>query len=694
VPRKVALVIGVKNAEGLIPLPGAWTGADMVAHWAEQSGFEVHTFTDRTSPVTRSDIAQAIKGCVDTADVEQLVVYFAGHGVSTGKMADFWLLSAGSEDLAEIVNVDASVQNARDCGIPHVVFISDACRTIAGRKQIGVANGTPSIFPNKPPNPQRAQIDRFFAALTGDAAQEVSDEGAVNSQGVFTSVLLYALTDQIEYPLGQLPDKPKKALLQIDTNTGAQVLYANYLKIYLEQQLPLITDMLQLAAQSPDCTAESSEKVIATLAPPQSVTLTVEAVCTDGKAADLVELDILHNIPQTATFETIQHVMGKRFSATLPLGNIYGVRATLPGYEQKPAAPKPFAALLVGDELLPVSLAPSTPVVLGEPPEPEPGPSLVKTVVLDATGQAHNQAPADGVFTVASTDLLTKQTQVELQVLQRGDLPSTPETLKPDPAAEKQIRDAAQLEGRGHFESQSGLTIYGADVRAAYVADGHEGLFQEGGAWNLRGHFRATGSVVLDLGADRFAATALFHAFLGVLSIGRQGVDHLSYSPAPGSEFDIGDPRFEREARQARALIEGAARQGYFQVALDESNQLAGTLRRYKHYDPVLGIFAAYAYYQAGNIEQIRSLIRYFEERDQAVPYDVVMLAGQHPSDIHGPVAPLFPLLRQGWFLLGPDDTLKPEIAAARRNLAPSLWSTIVGESGRELGRAIEQGAI
>ena len=61
---------------------------------------------------------------------------------------EYWLLSGAPDDPQEAVKVASSVALARYCGIPHVVLVSDACRTAAESIQAQNVEGS-SIFPNR-----------------------------------------------------------------------------------------------------------------------------------------------------------------------------------------------------------------------------------------------------------------------------------------------------------------------------------------------------------------------------------------------------------------------------------------------------------------------------------------------------------------------------------------------------------------
>lgn len=143
--------------------------------------------------VVASDIFDAVKEIVDLATIEQLIVYFAGHGINSG-YAEYWLLSDAPENPNQAVNVKGSEELARRCGIPHVVFISDACRTRPD--SIGAQSVTGTIvFPSRPPTDDGAGVDLFFACRLGEAANEFAnvDDSSSVYRSLYTEVLLEGL---------------------------------------------------------------------------------------------------------------------------------------------------------------------------------------------------------------------------------------------------------------------------------------------------------------------------------------------------------------------------------------------------------------------------------------------------------------------------------------------------------------------
>ena len=208
--NRAAVVIAVKKAGTLPELKAAIEGARRFEAWAKQERFDtVVTITDEHDPVTAGQIKAAIRALVQTDSVEQLFIYFAGHGVNF-QYSEFWLLSDAQEDTNEAINVAGSVQLAKRGGIPHVIFISDACRTAPEGILSQSIRGS-EIFPNQARGgPQRA-IDVFYASLLGEPALEIQDKAAsaLRYDSLFTAELMAALQGERQAILSRGTDQAK-----------------------------------------------------------------------------------------------------------------------------------------------------------------------------------------------------------------------------------------------------------------------------------------------------------------------------------------------------------------------------------------------------------------------------------------------------------------------------------------------------
>jgi hypothetical protein len=174
--QRAAVLIGVSRSGTLPVLPAVIPSVKAMEGWALQQGMQrelVKTLTDEAGPLVPGAIKTAIRELVDMAVVEQLIVYFAGHGVNI-RYGEYWLLSDAPNDTQAAVNVSGSVELARFCGIPHVIFFSDACRTAPEGIQAQYITGS-EIFPNNGPGGLENSVDLFFACTLGRPAYEIQD---------------------------------------------------------------------------------------------------------------------------------------------------------------------------------------------------------------------------------------------------------------------------------------------------------------------------------------------------------------------------------------------------------------------------------------------------------------------------------------------------------------------------------------
>ena len=201
-----AVVIGVDRTGGLTPLTAAASGAEDIATWLREEGYEVLCLTDRPDPasgeprpVRRQAILDAVTAFVDRGTIEKLVVYFAGHGY-LNDTSEIWLLSGAPVDPTEAIDATSSVAMARESTIRNVVFVSDACRsTPAGPVAQRVRGGT--IFPNQLGGNLDPKIDLFLATKPGAAAIEAKFDDLVKATGLFTKILR---DSHIDPPRGEL----------------------------------------------------------------------------------------------------------------------------------------------------------------------------------------------------------------------------------------------------------------------------------------------------------------------------------------------------------------------------------------------------------------------------------------------------------------------------------------------------------
>ncbi|MCP9629484.1 caspase family protein [Rhodopseudomonas palustris] len=243
-----AVVIGVDKAGDLPKLNGATAGAKAVAAWLRGEGFEVKLFVDGGGPVKADDLFDAVTEFVERGTLDQLVLYFSGHGFLSG-FSEVWMLSGAPQNPNQAIVLAECVALARESAIPSVVLISDACRSRPDTFEAGRVRGS-VIFPNRPPARNvRAAVDWFLATLPGSPAYELATaQSAAAFEGIYTSALLQAY------------QSPTQEMVR--TIDGVRVVPNRLLQPYLEAEVARRAREKSLTLfQRPDSYVLSDEKV-------------------------------------------------------------------------------------------------------------------------------------------------------------------------------------------------------------------------------------------------------------------------------------------------------------------------------------------------------------------------------------------------------------------------------------------------
>ncbi len=205
VGNRAAVVIGVDKSGGLPRLSAASAGARQFAGWLHDEGFDVTLLDDSQSPVTAHDVFNAISTYVERGNVDQLLVYFSGHGFLIGQ-TEMWMFSDAPGNPNEGASLFESVEYAKDSGIPHVIFISDACRSRTQDEIVSKVRGQ-IVFPPSGSARFRSKIDKFYAARPGNPAYELPiAESSGQFEGIYTSVFLQAFTKPDPSMIKETPD--------------------------------------------------------------------------------------------------------------------------------------------------------------------------------------------------------------------------------------------------------------------------------------------------------------------------------------------------------------------------------------------------------------------------------------------------------------------------------------------------------
>lgn len=578
--RAAAVAIGVGETGYLTPLAGAVAGAERFADWARDQGMEVELLTDEDGPVRLNDVLDVIEPIVQARTYEKLVVYFAGHGFLLGPLTELWLLSGAPDRTNEAVNVELSRSFARYCGIPHVIFVSDACRSGGPTHRHRSVTGG-AIFPVPASYDQDGEVDTFYGTRPGDPALEFKADGEAvsNYKGIFTECLLDALSG------GE-----KSVLERIDLGgTTRWLVPCRPLKVHLRDAVPLRAEAISIKLQQdPEVRVES-------------------------------------DLPRF--FGEVKRAPAVSYRGGLGAGEVDFPK----GGFAFPASPDDSVDSPPGDR------------------------SPVRDV---------------------------------------GGAPAPPPTATPQ--FRGQVATLVNARGRESFETASGFTIYDR-VRSVTTADDvGADLWQDGDVSHVRIHNAAPDrprSILVELENETGTVLAVKPEFIGTVFVEDGRVVNVNYTPSASSHL------YDEEYRPAADHIEGrrafaatAARHGVFELGPDEAAEAGNFLRMGKRLDPTLGIYAAYAYNEAGKVRQIRDVLRYMTNDPLPVPFDVALLARQ-PGE-WPPVAPFCPMMSQGWALLELHPPSVEALRGLRSHLLPSLWTLLTPEGVEWVRQRLQSGEI
>ena len=551
--KKALIAIGVDRAGHFPALRGAASGAEQVGEWGREQGFETTVFSDADGKVVGpEEIFEAISKIVESRTCSQLVVFFSGHGVLRAPDCELWLLSEVGRNPNHAINVNGSISLARQCGIEHVVIISDACRSLAGTLQVSMVDGY-RIFPAYRSNNTPPEVDVFYAALPGDPALEVpADDANERHCGLLTECMLTALRGDVQ-----------TVIETVMTEGGApqQVVASRPLKQHLAHAIPQAAQRVSIAlSQRPESRVESA-------------------------------------LPKFLA--TIEHGAG-------------GAAAE----------------------------GPHSPPDLTEP------------------------AAARGSLEWRQEHLMRP----------RWGKPLPKRVLNTE-----MRRLVAAMDNR-ETGMQTGFHVIGGEIALICEIGRDQKTWRgiDGPSIEIRGE--AARTLYLRFKNGTSTLVAAMPGFVGTLIVEGGRIVTINYTPSamrdPHNDYEY----LGEELEMRRAYVAVAARQGSFRLpqatlAWDSARYL----RLLKRMDPTLGIYAAYAYHQAGDLNGIRSIYRFMQADRQLIPFDVAMLAmaGGRREQVILDYLPGVPMLSQGWSLLGEMKQLMPSfLLEAGRHLEPSLWTT------------------
>jgi hypothetical protein len=262
------------------------------------------------------------------------------------------------------------------------------------------------------------------------------------------------------------------------------------------------------------------------------------------------------------------------------------------------------------------------------------------------------------------------------------------------------------------FESDTGFVIYGAGVRRAATPSGvaraellHSGAPDNPAIiriWDAR----PGTSVAVEFLNRHSSILAAIDGYIGHCTLTAAGLSNVSYVPSKEEKdskerhkrwlrwMDYQSRRRRQSIDNLRAEVAVAADHNSFALASrKKAYRFAEIVRNGKAYDPTLGLYAAYAYAQADNSSQTRSVLKYMRDENPVDLFDVRMLAFRRPPKTALPMVPMCPMLTQGWNLLRARQ-VQPNVVLTEGapHLCNSLWTTFKPSFTRQLFAMFKKG--
>lgn len=589
---RAGVFIGVDKTGNLQVLKDAAAGAGRMHKWALAQGMVDQThaklITDADGKKVHPDlIYDAIKEIIDGPGVDQLILYFAGHGVNINR-SEHWLLTDAPVRTSAAVNVSGSVELARYCGIRHVVIFSDACRVAPEGLQAQNVRGV-DVFPNDGTADRAKPVDQFFACVLGRTAAELKDPATAAStySALYTNVLLEALNGG------------RSDVLEPSDDPADRSRYVRPVKLeeFLEGEVPRRVKELQLERkvnQNPDAIITAHANWLSRIVPRAGVT---------------------------------------------------------PRIERSPAPPPQDA--------------------------PIPAPNLQSI----ARGLVRSAADGD-------------QGALNLQM----EKTRTARVAGGKHLVESVEKIAAPF-GPDHFETQCGIKVRGARmVEFLSPRAQAELLGPEGEILRVHPTTQPAASVLIRFDGGVGTVIPAIKGFIAALTFDDGELVDVAYEPSANDwRWDLYKDRAAR-VRALRAVAASSSQHGRFRLEQGDAIKIAQDMQYAKGIDPTLAVYAAYAYHDLQAIQRIRDMSGYLANDVGVTFFDLALLGRQlvDKSVAAGDcVVPFFPLLSQGWALLGANRVrLHPALQGVERTMRDSLWSLFDAVGLQKLTLAMHSGEV
>jgi uncharacterized caspase-like protein len=222
--EKLALVVGINEYDMLAKLNAAVNDAERISAYYSNLGFRVWTLSDRQENRMNQPSVSNFERILGNLEiiaqedpVDELVVFFAGHGVQIGGANFICFPETQLTSRTGMVSVDSRlVPWLRTMKAKLSILYLDACRNDLGSiRTAGVERGIEVVgidTINSSTSRVSTSSDRSMAVFYASKSGEFSYEKKDGSGGFFTDTLLEALNADATVTVGELFDYVRQTL--------------------------------------------------------------------------------------------------------------------------------------------------------------------------------------------------------------------------------------------------------------------------------------------------------------------------------------------------------------------------------------------------------------------------------------------------------------------------------------------------
>lgn len=558
--KKHAILIGINTIPDLGYLSAPTSYAVKMKAWAETQGYITHLFIDEpvddlvSGKCSRIDILAVTKKIIDDG-CDQLLIYFAGHGVERTIGDDVWLLPGYVDDPADCISIFLSQQLAFRTGIEHVIMISDACRSASDSASIRPITPS-SLLPNRKNIDHRTAVDIFYSTWPGEDSTDLRDANTGEYRSIYSDSLLDCLH-------GNIPEIIKDI---VNIRPKFPAVFSHELNDYLKKEVPEKMRLIGGILQYPMGTVSSSDPLYLSSFP-----------LVDGDSEEEV-------IEETGLSVIIEPIF--RPVETKKIDEKLESFIKLKGGRIKVQMQKILRDFKHDYNLF------TSPAILNE--------------------------NITGLYITGNNNPMVLSSRENDMYLERKDF-SVPVVL--------------------NFED---------------VLTGDRALY-----------------FVSNWRKNRFYPVNVIPGYLTQVVFEKHELLTVNYFPTDrNNKYDANFWATEVAERKAHIIM--AAKNGMFQG----TQEMGDYLRTYKHLDPTLGLFAAYAYFQKGDFDGLRDLYRFLLNHQHFILGDIQLLNKLSATnlDFERENEIPFPLLTEGWTYLNMLESNPYNFLS--KQLQPGLWAS------------------